>query len=60
MITATAYVTPHRVRFEFLHALTKKIAVLGDLTSCRLVKMCQCVGESYCLHWWKYNSVVLR
>jgi len=39
MIMATAQVSPHSVRFEFLHAVTKKIAVLGDLTSWRLVQM---------------------
>jgi hypothetical protein len=32
-------VSPHGVRFEFLHAVSKNIAVLGDLTSWRLVQM---------------------
>jgi len=39
MIPAAVYVTPRSVRFEFLHAVSKKIAVLGDLTSWRLVQM---------------------
>ena len=35
----TVHVSPHGVRFEFLHAVSKNIAVLGDLTLWRLVQM---------------------